>query len=62
VGFGVKILRKDTYGTTHTKYGLVRFCKTSRREEGSGKKLKRKDYAKKEETCDFLCIDRYDWS
>jgi hypothetical protein len=49
VGLRIKILMKDTYGMTQMEYGLVRFCNTSRREERSGKKLKRKDYGKKEE-------------
>lgn len=57
MGFRIEIVRKDTYGMTQMEYGL----KTSRREERSGKKLKRKDYEKKEEIGrDFSCIDPYD--
>jgi hypothetical protein len=34
--------------------GSARYCMTSRREEITGKKLKRKGYVKKHETGDFL--------
>lgn len=60
MGFRIEILRKDTYGMTQMEYGLVKFFKTSRREERSGKKLKRKDEKKEEIGRDFSCIDPYD--
>jgi hypothetical protein len=55
VRFRIKILRKDTYGMTQMEYGLVTFCKTSTRDGRSGKKLKKKDYGKKERFEETFC-------